>query len=107
MKHLRLKKDEKSPDQIRQANRHNALDIIARKAGFDDDAFAHTEFSLMNLFDLIVEECAVAAELSARNYSGDGNESTGSIGAAAAVRAYGKNLGNTVEPKYIIGPGNK
>lgn len=75
--------------------RWEALDKIARDAGFDDDAFAYTEFSLKPFFEAIVEECAKQAELQARTYSGENNESAGCHSAAAAIRNFGKTLGIT------------
>ncbi len=69
-----------------------ALDKIAKAAGFDEDALAHTEFSLMPFFEAIVEECAKQAELQSRVYS-DGDAGTGCYAAANAIRTFGKNLG--------------
>jgi hypothetical protein len=46
-----------SPEQTFQTNKWNAVDELARKAGFDEDAFANTEFSRMPFFELIVDEC--------------------------------------------------
>lgn len=83
---------EQTPEQIELAKKFAALHILAWQAGFDDDALAHTEFSLLPFFELIVEECAKAAEQHARTYS-DGDAGVGSIGAGHAVRAFGKNLG--------------
>lgn len=90
----RLKKDIKSPEQIEQANKYAAIDKLARKAGFDDDAFAHTEFCLLPFFDLIVEECAKAAERQSRVYTGENNEGKGCYDAANAIRVFGKRIGN-------------
>jgi len=90
---IRNKMNDYTDEQVHSLNRYKALDDLARKAGFDDAALAHTEFSLMSLFDYIVEECAKAAERHARTYS-DGDAATGSAGAANAVRAFGKNFGN-------------
>lgn len=83
---------EQTPEQDALAKKYKALDELARRAGFDDDALAHTEFSLLPFFELIVEECANVAALHSRTYS-DGDAGSGSIGAANAVRAYGMNLG--------------
>lgn len=81
-------------EQIEAINKWKAVDELAKKAGFDDDAFAYTEFSLMPLFDLIVEECAKVAEEQARVYTGEHREGDGCHGAATAIRAYGKTIGN-------------
>lgn len=90
---IRNKMAEQTPEQKALSNKYKALDELARKAGFDDDAFAHTEFTLLPFFELIVEECAKRAELHSRSYS-DGDAGTGCYGAAAAVRYFGKNIGN-------------
>lgn len=90
----RLKKDTQSPEQVSRANKFAAVEALARQAGFDDDAFAHTEFSLMPFFELIVEECAKQAELQARNYTGENNEGAGCYGAANAIRVFGERIGN-------------
>lgn len=79
-------------EQDALAKRYKALDDLARQAGFDDDALAHTEFCLLPFFDLVIEQAAIAAEQHSRSYS-DGDAGTGCYGAAAAVRAYGKFLG--------------
>lgn len=89
---IRNKIAEQTPEQEALAKKYKALDDLARRAGFDDDALAHTEFSLLPFFELIIEEAAKAAELHSRSYS-DGDAGTGCYGAANAVRAYGKNLG--------------
>ncbi len=71
-----------TPEQIFSTNRYQAIDALARKAGFDDDAFAYTEFSLVPFFELIVEECATLADVY-------GNENF-----AEVLRLYKKNIGN-------------
>ena len=89
----RLKKDDRTPEQIASAERYRRLHELAYKAGFDDDALAYSEFCLMPLFEIIVEECALIAEGQARVYS-DGNSGMGALDAANAIRNYGKVLGN-------------
>lgn len=90
----RLKKDTQSPDQKERAKRFNAIDELARKAGFSDDALAYTEFCLEPFFNLIVEECAKAAEIQSRHYTGENNEAAGCYGAANAIRVFGERIGN-------------
>jgi hypothetical protein len=85
-----------SPEQQFAMNRWAAVDELAKRAGFNDDAFAHTEFSLMPFFELIVEECAKRAELQSRTYS-DGDAGVGCHSAANAVRTFGKLIGNYKE----------
>lgn len=89
---IRNKMAQQTPEQEVLAKKYKALDALARQAGFDDDAFAHTEFSLLPFFELIVEECAKSAERHSHTYS-DGDAGSGCFGAANAVRAFGKNLG--------------
>ena len=86
--------DIKKLQQQQEDNRKRwrALDKLARDSGFDDDALANTEFSLMPFFEAIVEECAKRAELQSRVYS-DGNAGAGCFAAANAIRTFGKNLG--------------
>lgn len=81
-------------EQIEAMNRWKAVDELAKKAGFDNDALAYTEFSLMPFFELIVEECAKVAEDQAKIYTGEYREGDGCQSAAAAIRVYGKNIGN-------------
>jgi hypothetical protein len=83
-----------SDEQEYRAHRWAALEVIAKKAGFDDDALVATEFCLMDFFDAIVEHCAVVAEQQGRNYSGENNEMAGCSASANAVRTYGKKFGN-------------
>ena len=73
--------------------RWEALDKIARESGFDDDALAYTEFSLMPFFEAIVEECAKRAELQATTFDGSKNEGAGCHSAANAIRHFGKTIG--------------
>ena len=102
-----LQEDQVEQDQKYRMNRYNAIDRLAKQAGFTDAELRETEFCLAQFFDLIVEECARAAELQARNYS-DGEAASGCAGAAAAVRAFGSNIGNErVEYKAVIGPTKK
>jgi len=89
---VRNKMAEQTTEQEALAKKYKALYELARKAGFDDDALAYTEFSLLPFFELVIEQAAVAAEQHSRSYS-DGDAGTGCYGAANAVRAYGKNLG--------------
>lgn len=89
----RLKKYTPTPEQIFATNRWEELFRLAREAGFDDDALACTEFSLMPFFELIVEQCAKVAEEQSRVYS-DGNQGKGAMDAAFAIRNYGKVIGN-------------
>jgi len=70
--------------------RADMITTLAIKAGFDADAFAYTEFSLENFFDLIVEECARVAEEQSRTFTGENNEGAGCYSAANAIRTYGK-----------------
>lgn len=85
---------EQTEEQVFLKNRYDALEYIAREVGFDDDAFAHTEFSLMPFFELIVEECAKIAEMQARSYTGENAEGRGCHDSAEAIRSFGKNFGN-------------
>lgn len=62
-------------------------------------------YSLARFFDIIVEECAQAAESRRFSFSGDGSEALGVLGAAAAVRDYGRRPQGAGERKYVIGPG--
>ena len=102
-----LQEDNVEQDQKQRANRYNAIDELAKQAGFTDAELRETEFCLAQFFNLIVEECAKAAELQARNYS-DGDAASGCAGAAAAVRAFGSNIGNErVESNVVIGPTKK
>lgn len=82
------------PEQIEAISRWKAIDALAKKAGFTTDALAHTEFSLLVLFELIAEECAKVAEAQARVYTGENNESAGCHGAANAIRTFAKTFGN-------------
>jgi len=84
-------------DWVLNKNRWEALDKMLRQAGFSDDALAHTEFSIMPFFEMVVEECARRAELQARVYSGENNEGAGCHAAAHAIRHFGKMLGNLDE----------
>ena len=90
----RLKKDMKSSDQLERANKYKAVEELAKSAGFDDDAFAHTEFCLMPFFDLIVNKCAEIAEKQSYTYTGENKESTGCLNAANAIRVFGEKIGN-------------
>jgi hypothetical protein len=83
-----------SPEQQITINKLRAIDKLARDSGFDDDAFAHTEFSLIPFFESIVEECAKVAEMQSRNYTGENNEGIGCRDSATAIRTFGKNIGN-------------
>lgn len=90
-------------DQKQRMNRYNAIDQLARQAGFTDADLQSTEFCLAQFFDLVVEECAKAAELQSRSYS-DGDAAKGCSGAAAAVRAFGRTLGQDPVKSNVIGP---
>lgn len=78
---------------------NNKIKKLYVAAGFSDDI----EGKWPNIFSvgtplellvkLVVEECAIAAELHARSYS-DGDAGTGATASANAVRAYGHNLLN-------------
>lgn len=59
---------------------------LARKAGFDDDAFAYTEPCLLPFFNLIVEECAKIAEKQAILHNNTLNEATKCHSTAFAIR---------------------
>lgn len=87
---------EQNTEQVYLRNRVAAIDALAKKAGFDDDAFAHTEFSLIPFFESIIEECAQIAEAQARVYTGENNEGKGCLASADAIRAYGKMIGNEI-----------
>jgi hypothetical protein len=89
----KLKKDAQTPEQIFAKNRWNALYDMARRAGFDDDALAWSEFCLMPFFEQIVEHCAEIADVQSRVYS-DGNAGKGASNAANAIRNFGKIIGN-------------
>jgi hypothetical protein len=84
-------------EQIESINRWKALENLAKKAGFDDDAFVYTEFSLMPFFELIVEECAKVAEEQSNAYTNEHKESIGCHNAASAIRKFGKTIGNKNE----------
>lgn len=90
----RKKMDQQNPDQLESAKKFRAVEELARKAGFDDDALAYTEFCLMPFFELVVEECAKVAEEQSRNYTGEYKEGDGCHGSAIAIRAYAKRIGN-------------
>lgn len=98
---MRIKRleDILSDEQIRLRQKWKAVEDIARDAGFDDDAFAYTEFSLVTFFDSIVEHCAEIAELHARSYSGESKQGEGCHGAASAIRAFKDNTGKYLEDK--------
>lgn len=81
-------------EQLFTKNRFEAIDSMAKNAGFDDDAFAYTEFSLIPFFELIIEECAKVAEAQANVYTGENNEAAGCRGAANSIRTFGKLIGN-------------
>jgi len=100
---IRKKSEIQNKEQIFSKNRYEAVENLAREAGFDDDAFAYTEFFLMSFFEIVVEHCAKVAEEHAVNYSGDGNESRGCKDAALAIRNFGKMVGNYEERKSVIG----
>ena len=76
---------------------NNKLKELCEKAGFSTEVQGNWPTTigvgkpLENLIALVVEDCAVAAELHARSYA-DGDSGTGAIGAAHAVRTYGSNL---------------
>ncbi len=91
---IRYKRDEQTQEQQYRKLRYKAIQELARSAGFDEQAFEQTEFSLMPFFELIVEQCALAAEEQSRNYTGEHREDVGCQGAAAAIRAFGRNIGN-------------
>lgn len=90
----KIKKYVMTSEQEFNKNRWDALDILLRKAGFSDDAFAYTEFSIMPFFEIIIEECAKIAEIQAGVYTGENRESSGCYASAFAIRNYGKMLGN-------------
>lgn len=90
----RRKIDEQTIEQIESGKRFKTIDDLARRAGFDEDALAYTEFCLMPFFELIVEECAKIAEKQSSAYTGEFNESAGCYGAANAIRNFGKKIGN-------------
>ncbi len=87
--------------QMFTLNRCKAVDELAKIAGFDDEAFAHTEFNLIPFFEAIVEECAKVAEAQAQNYTGENNEGAGCHSAANAIRTFSRNIGNYEEKKFI------
>lgn len=93
-----------SPEQIYLSNRYAAIDRLAEQAGFDDQAFTSTEFSLLPLFEIIVEACAQQAELAARNCTGEDNKTAGCFLAAKSIRSFGKTIGNLPELKTALGP---
>lgn len=80
-------------DQIRRRKRWEALDALAREAGFDEMALHETEFCLMSFFDKIIEECAKIAEAQGRTHS-NGDGPSACYNAARAIRNYGATLGN-------------
>ena len=70
-------------EQEFQRKKFAAVDQLARECGFDDDAFAYTEFCLMPFFERVVEECAKVVE-----------QKTGCRHSAEAVQNYSKMIGN-------------
>lgn len=98
---IRYKKDIMSPEQLEAAKKFLIVEDIATEAGFDEEAFACTEFSLMPFFKLIVERCAVLAEQQAVCYTGEHKESVGCHAAAAAIRQFGQGLVRK-EKTYIV-----
>lgn len=76
-----------------------AVEILAKSAGFDETIFAHTEFCLLPFFELIVEECAKISEIQGRNYSGEYSESKGCFNSANAIRTFGKIIGNETKTR--------
>lgn len=101
MPKVRYKKDDMSPEQVAMAKKYMMVEDMAIQAGFDDDAFAHTEFCLMAFFNLVVERCAVIADSQAQCYTGEHNESAGCHGAAAAIRYFGSGL-VPAEKNYVV-----
>lgn len=76
-----------SDEQVFNKNRWEELDKMLRKAGFDNEAIACTEFCIMTFFEIVVEECAKQVE----DFRIEGQ--TGFY-AADFIREYGKQLGN-------------
>jgi hypothetical protein len=70
-------------EQLYSRRRFEALDELAKKAGFDGESFAYTEFCLMPLFEIIVEECAKVVE-----------DETGCKHSAESIRNFAKTIGN-------------
>lgn len=94
MGYISMTNKDLSSEQIYMSNRIRVIDSIAREAGFDEDAFAATEFSLIPFFELVVEYCAQVAENHAKVYTGEKNEGAGCHGAANAIRNFSKTIGN-------------
>ena len=92
----RIREYKPTEEQIFYKNKWDAIDKLALKAGFSDDAMAYTEFSLLPLFELIVEECAKIAEQQARVYS-SGAAGKGCHDSANAIRTFAKMIGNYKE----------
>ena len=99
-----MKHQEQSEQQKLAARKYSAVDRLAKEAGFDDDAFAYTEFCLLPFFESIVEMCAKVAEDQARHYTGENNEARGCKDAANAIRVFSSMIGNYTEQKGIVGP---
>lgn len=102
----KIRENQNTPEQEFSRRRYEAVESIARDAGFDDEAIAYTEFCLMPFFEAVVEYCAREAELAARSKSTT-EDAAGISAAAAAVRAFGKMTGNYPTQKYTIGPMKK
>jgi hypothetical protein len=98
----RIKEYKLTPEQQFTAIRIATIERIAKEAGFDDDAFANTEFSLVPFFELIVEECARIAEDQTYNFTGENKESSGCQSSATAIRTFGKLIGNYEKQKTFI-----
>jgi hypothetical protein len=95
---IELAKDNEISDETSNSNRYAKVLALARQAGgFDVEIAKRKDFNLQAFFDLIVENCAHAAELQARSYS-DGNAGSGCHAAASAVRCFGTTVGLPVHP---------
>lgn len=74
------------------SNKKYVIDL-AKTAGIDD-LVAASDVTLIQFFELIVEECAKVAEKQARSYTGESNEHAGCRGSATAIRTFGKLIDN-------------
>jgi len=81
------------PEQVKRTNKWNALEALAREAGFDDMALHEADFCLVPFFNKIIEECALVAERQGRTHS-DAAGASACFNAARAIRNYGAMLGN-------------
>lgn len=82
---------------------HAILDM-AQSCGFDTGTANLHALELCVFFDAVVAQCAQAAAVQARHYSGSGHAGDGCLQAAQAVLGYGEQIGTDQSVKLVIGP---